>query len=257
MKTKQSTGDWVNLLCYVGDIFSRPTLNNLTGGYENWEYRHRRILRLPPLERLGLVERVPSMVDARLYRLTASGRSAAAGGRDPEAHWRRKWDKRWRLALFDVPQGRNALRARLRRYLQSHRFGCLQKSVWITPDTIEDLKQTIAGDTINAKCLIFMEAQPCAEETEEDIVSAAWDFRNINKGYQKYLDLMTDLAAHNESKPLKFPPRALVDKEQNGWLDAVRIDPLLPRVLWPAEYLGEKAWQARQAWRAKLRRQSS
>ncbi len=50
----------------------------------------------------------------------------------------RKWDRKWRLIIFDIPEshkdGRNALREKL----NSLRFYTLQKSVYITPFPCED-----------------------------------------------------------------------------------------------------------------------
>ena len=50
----------------------------------------------------------------------------------------RKWDHKWRLIIFDIPEshkdGRNALREKL----NSLRFYTLQKSVYITPFPCED-----------------------------------------------------------------------------------------------------------------------
>jgi DNA-binding transcriptional regulator PaaX len=50
----------------------------------------------------------------------------------------KKWDKKWRLVVFDIPenhkQGRNAFSAKLREM----GFFQFQKSVWITPYPCED-----------------------------------------------------------------------------------------------------------------------
>src|SRR5512145_2318709 len=43
---------------------------------------------------------------------------------------RGKWDQKWRLIIFDVPENNRAVRDRLRRYLSSQGLGILQASVW-------------------------------------------------------------------------------------------------------------------------------
>ena len=45
----------------------------------------------------------------------------------------KKWDGKWRLLIFDVPENKSYLRQRLRENLELIGFKYLQKSVWITP----------------------------------------------------------------------------------------------------------------------------
>jgi len=52
---------------------------------------------------------------------------------------RRKWDRRWRVVIFDVPERRKGVRDRLRRFMDECGFVRLQDSVWIYPYDCEDL----------------------------------------------------------------------------------------------------------------------
>ena len=52
---------------------------------------------------------------------------------------RRKWDRRWRVVIFDIPERRRSVRVRLRRFMQEYGFVRLQDSVWIYPYDCEDL----------------------------------------------------------------------------------------------------------------------
>lgn len=52
---------------------------------------------------------------------------------------KRKWDKRWRVVIFDIPERRKRVRDRLRRFMSSCGFVRLQDSVWIYPYDCEDL----------------------------------------------------------------------------------------------------------------------
>jgi DNA-binding transcriptional regulator PaaX len=91
------------------------------------------------------LERDQKATGDRIYRLTEQGRLHALGGRDPAAQWSRHWDGRWRLVLFDVPMEQHIHRGRLRRYLHAKGFGCLQGSVWITPDPVHGEREILAG----------------------------------------------------------------------------------------------------------------
>ena len=46
---------------------------------------------------------------------------------------KRRWDRRWRIVIFDIPERRKSVRAKLRRFMQEYGFVRLQDSVWIYP----------------------------------------------------------------------------------------------------------------------------
>ncbi|MEK7135594.1 MAG: CRISPR-associated endonuclease Cas2 [Patescibacteria group bacterium] len=52
---------------------------------------------------------------------------------------KRRWDRRWRVVIFDIPERRKSVRVSLRRFMQEYGFVRLQDSVWIYPYDCEDL----------------------------------------------------------------------------------------------------------------------
>ena len=52
---------------------------------------------------------------------------------------KKKWDKRWRVVIFDIPERRKNVRNRLRRFMNTYGFVRLQDSVWVYPHDCEDL----------------------------------------------------------------------------------------------------------------------
>lgn len=50
----------------------------------------------------------------------------------------KKWDKKWRIVIFDVPTEYNSAREALRKKMKEFGFKQLQKSVWIHPFECED-----------------------------------------------------------------------------------------------------------------------
>jgi len=224
----------------------RPTFRNLTDSYESWAYRNGLLPRVSLLEQKQLLERDSGKPPDRVYRLTAKGRLHALGGRDPQERWSRDWDGRWRLVLFDVPVARDSDRKRLRRYLAQRGFGCLQNSVWVTPDSLEQERRILVGGKINVESLILLEARPCAGESDAEIVAGAWDFERINERYvrlMKTLDERPTAVLRNDAAA-----RALLRwsaAERQAWLAAVTNDPLLPARILPDKYLGRTAWSRR------------
>lgn len=242
------TEEFLNLLLWSADMLMRPTFRNLTDSYESWAYRNGLMRQMASLEAQQLLERDPESPDDRIYRLTWQGRLHALGGRDPQARWGREWDGRWRLVLFDVPTTQNSHRVRLRRYLRDKGFGYLQKSVWITPDSLDDERQILGGGKINVKSLILLEARPCAGESDAEIVVGAWDFEHINRCYKVHLKILDERpggAVRNGVAAKALLRWATAERE--AWLNAVTNDPLLPKRILPSGYLGQHAWRQRVA----------
>jgi len=58
----------------------------------------------------------------------------------------KRWDRRWRVLIFDIPDYRKGLRAKVRRSLHAVGFVLLQKSVWIYPYDCEDFIAMLKAD---------------------------------------------------------------------------------------------------------------
>jgi phenylacetic acid degradation operon negative regulatory protein len=170
-------------MLWTCDMLRRPTLRNLTDSYEQWAYRNGFWKELQRLEKEQFLERHGLGPDQRLYRLTERGRLRALGGRDPERCWKRKWDGDWRVVVFDISSQENNRRNALHYYLRNHGFGCLQRSVWVTPDRIDQVQKDMGGASAKVKSMAFLSAQLCGGERNEQIVQAAWDFGRINELY--------------------------------------------------------------------------
>jgi DNA-binding transcriptional regulator PaaX len=237
------------LFCFLlwnAEMLMRPTFRNLTDSFESWMYREGFAQQLQRLERQKMLERSATQTGPPGHRLTEQGRLVALGGRDPEAAWNRPWDGKWRLVVFDVPETKNALRVRLRRFLKDHAFGYLQKSVWITPDPLGGLlRDWSRGHTVES--LISFEACPGNGESNSAIVLGAWGFDYINCLYAKCRKILAELPDQPATTPKAAAElRRWARMEREAWLDAVAADPLLPSALLPTDYPGREVWQKRQ-----------
>src|ERR1043166_136883 len=112
------TEEFLYHLLWAAESLARPTWRNLTESFEGWAYRTGLRQQLLRLEKARWIERQVAPDGNRLLRLTEAGRLRALGGCDPEVRWRRRWDGRWRLIVFDVPEARRTVRNKLRRYLR-------------------------------------------------------------------------------------------------------------------------------------------
>lgn len=58
----------------------------------------------------------------------------------------KKWDRRWRLVVFDIPEHRRAVRNRLREMIVAFGFIRIQNSVWVYPYDCEELVTLLKSD---------------------------------------------------------------------------------------------------------------
>ncbi len=243
---KPKTKELMHLLLWTADRLSQPMFRDLSDSYEAWVYKNGLTRQAAELAKRELIERDVGRPDARIYRLSEKGRIQALGGRDPEQQWARTWDGRWRLVAFDIPVEQNTRRQRLHRYLKHQGFGCLQDSMWITPDPMEEEKELLKREAINVESLILLDAQPCAGETNKQIVSGAWRFSRINGNYSRYLQVLAQCpfeTLDHEAAAKRL--RRWAERERMAWLEAVTDDPLLPHCLLPYGYMGKRAWRQR------------
>jgi phenylacetic acid degradation operon negative regulatory protein len=245
MKTYAKSNDWLGLFLWTLDILMNPNSQTLLESFESWNYRNRLRLDLIQLRRSGMVECRGARNQSQ-WRLTEQGRHAAIGGIDPMSRWSRKWDGRWRLLLFDLPARQQRLRLTLWRWLRREHFGYLQQSVWIIPDTINEASIPLRQLKLTPESLTVIEGTPTPPDTNEGIVQSAWDFTLINCNYKAAIELATSGRRFvRGGKPAEM--RQWLTDERTAWMEAIKYDPLLPKVLLPRGYLGQKAFRERQS----------
>ena len=70
-----------------------------------------------------------------------------------------KWDSRWRILIFDIPEKKRWLRDRIRDTLLAVGFKRLQKSVWVYPHDCEDFITLLKADFKIGKDLLYLIAE--------------------------------------------------------------------------------------------------
>ncbi len=232
-------------LSWTVDIMLSPTWRNMNDSFESWAYRNGCLRQIQTLEAQRFVEsrKEPRTDKDRVYRLTELGRRAALGGRDPESEWSRAWAGQWGLVMFDVPEAERHTRGLVRKTLRRLHFGCLQMSVWISPDPLSQIASELKQVQVEASSLVLMEARTCAGESPPDLVGAAWDFKRINRAWEtleRHLALAPGKTSGKEAL-LKWS-----ETEYDLWRTCMSLDPLLPKALHPGDYQGVRIWKLRQ-----------
>ena len=91
-------------------------------------------------------------------RLTEKGKAALRSLRlrDYQIQKPRRWDRKWRVLIFDIPEYRKGLREKVRRTLIAIGFERVQDSVWAYPYDCEDLVELLKADFRVGHDILYM-----------------------------------------------------------------------------------------------------
>lgn len=95
--------------------------------------------------------------DKKFLRITPAGRKTFAFEQAKVAlkNQKKKWDRRWRMIVFDVPERRRRVRNRLRAVMLDIGFVRLQDSVWIYPYDCEDFVALLKAELKIGKDVLY------------------------------------------------------------------------------------------------------
>ena len=68
----------------------------------------------------------------------------------------KRWDKRWRVIIFDIPEYRRGTRDKLRLTMRSTGFYRLQDSVWLYPYDCENFIALLKADLKTGNAILYM-----------------------------------------------------------------------------------------------------
>lgn len=77
---------------------------------------------------------------------------------------KRRWNRRWRVIVFDIPERRRGTRDRLRKVMAGVGFVRLQDSVWVYPYDCEDFIALLKAEMKIGGAILYM----VVEEIEND-----------------------------------------------------------------------------------------
>ena len=95
----------------------------------------------------------------RYARVTPFGKRILAVEQQKAAHAllkRKRWDKRWRVVIFDIPEIRRKTRDQLRETMREAGFYHLQDSVWLYPYDCEDFIALLKADLRIGYAVLYM-----------------------------------------------------------------------------------------------------
>ncbi len=157
------------------------------------------------------------------YQITAKGEKAIDGYLKPLKQLG-KWDGRWRLVMFDIPESERDVRDRLRRALTNLGLGILQASVWISPNDIKDEVKEIANKLNLGSKIKFFEVTR-NKTLDKTIIEKSWNLPDLADNFRLF-----NLQAERVLKNIQKDPNARFSAKKYIFAYALLLqkDPKLP-----------------------------
>jgi phenylacetic acid degradation operon negative regulatory protein len=179
-----------------------------------------------------------------LYQIGPAGKKFLSDRRPCAEARRRSWDGKWRMVVFDFPEVARKARDAFRRELRWQRMGCLQKSVWITPNPVIPAWKQLLKETDLTEWVLLFESAELGPVDDVEIATKVWRLNDLIPRYERYLDEFRDLP--NRLRMAR--PSALEGelgrkcrRECQQYLTLLDDDPILPAQLLPRGYPALKA----------------
>lgn len=191
------------------------------------------------LKKRGLVVKRSEGGETPQLFLTPEGRQSLPDYFDPESRWNCTWNGIWYLLVYDVPEVDRAYRDVFRGFLKQMNMGCLQQSVWVTPQDIRpDFDDLCEVANANAFAYLF-EARTVLGLSKTEIVQEAWNFDRLFDLQDLYCSVTEKNLERLQSGSCSVEQLAeLMRLALEAYHGVFAEDPLLPKALHPPGYLG-------------------
>ena len=174
-----------------------------------------------------LIEKVIDKGEPK-FRLTSVGRKKLVRDFPLITLQNKRWDEKWRILIFDIPEKIRWKRDIFREKLKSLGFGMVQQSVWISPHPFEDdIREFLDAQNLELYTYLFISEADFVGDIEE-FVENVWKIEELN---EKYWQLTKDFSG-NSKKRSDF---------SEVYFNLLLKDPFLPRELLPDPWYADEA----------------
>jgi len=180
----------------------------------------------------GLIEKSETNTETKLneqndqkkYRLTEAGFYSLCLEFPFFRYLRDKWDGKWRIISYEIPESRREIRDRLRREMQGWGLGPWHRSFWLTPHPIiNDLKNLVSQKETEKYIQAFESDHVFGDRI--NLIEKVWQKSILDKKYRELFKKWHDLLSQNEDKIVKLT------KIVGEYVGILKVDPGLPKEL--------------------------
>lgn len=148
---------------------------------------------------------------------------------------RDKWDGKWRVLSYEIPEKKRELRDRLRREVTGWGLGPWHRSFWITPHPIiENLRSLVSQKEEEQYIQAFQSEHVFGKQ--DVLIEKVWLKSNLEKKYRELFKKWHEILSQEADKVEKF-------KQVIGeYVVLLRLDPGLPKDLVGESWIGYEAF---------------
>jgi phenylacetic acid degradation operon negative regulatory protein len=146
-----------------------------------------------------------------------------------------KWDGRWRIISYEIPESKREIRDRLRREMQGWGLGPWHRSFWLTPHPVIETLRQLVSQKEEEKYLQAFEAEHSFGDREV-LIEKVWQKSDLDKKYRAMFKRWHDVLSVEGDKIDKMK------KVLDDYLDLLRLDPGLPLELVGEKWIGFEAF---------------
>jgi phenylacetic acid degradation operon negative regulatory protein len=146
-----------------------------------------------------------------------------------------KWDFKWRIISYEIPESKREIRDRLRREMQGWGLGPWHRSFWLTPHpVIAELKELVTGKIEEQYIQAFESDHSFGNR--DLLIEKVWGKSALDKRYRELFKKWHEILSKDGEKPEKFAE--VIDE----YITLLRIDPGLPVELLGQQWIGYEAF---------------
>lgn len=146
-----------------------------------------------------------------------------------------KWDGKWRVISYEIPEQKREIRDRLRREMQGWGLGPWHRSFWLTPHPILTNLKSLTSQKEEEQYIQAFEADHTFGD-RNILIEKVWGKAALDKSYRELFKKWHEVLSSNDEKVDKFK------KVIGEYVNLLRQDPGLPKELIGDSWIGFEGW---------------
>lgn len=169
------------------------------------------------------------------YRLTEKGFTELSLEFPFFRFLKEKWDGKWRVISYEIPEKKREIRDRLRREMQGWGLGPWHRSFWLTPHPIISTLKSLTSQKEEEHYIQAFEADHSFGD-RDILIEKVWGKTALDKSYRELFKKWHEILSSGDEKLDKF--KNVVSE----YIVLLRQDPGLPKELIGDSWIGFEGW---------------
>lgn len=188
------------------------------------------------IEKVGVLEKDETDKAPTTYRLTQKGFYELCLRFPFFRFLKEKWDGKWRIISYEIPESKRYLRDRLRREMEGWGLGPWHRSFWLTPHPVIPTLRDLVFGREEEQYIQAFEAEHVFGD-REILIEKVWERTKLDKSYRSLFKTWHSILSSKEEKVERF------SKIITAYVKVLKFDPGLPIDLLGQNWIGYEGWK--------------